>query len=187
MAGGDINKSSRRKHKHSSSARKSHKAHEKHETASPSAAASVRPPTLDALRKARLEYIEKPVEERARNMKYVYDAPVAVKSRNSKDDKRGRQSTVSVTRRKSVEPRKRRKRKDSEERDAQSDDGYVYGKPEEGDKREQIASSRSREHPAPKATSKRSTTSKATERRGAPKRRNTEPLQRRNSCPEEDR
>jgi hypothetical protein len=185
MAGGDIKtSSSRRKHKHSSSARKSHKAHEKLEHEPPS-----RPSTLNALRKARLEYLDRPPEERRKNMKYVYDVPITVKTRSTKDEKRDRQSVVSVSRRKSEEPRKRRKRKDSNQRDAQSDDDYVLSEPEtkEEKKEKPTAKSRSREHIAPKATSKRSTVSKATESRDPPRRQNTEPLRRRNSCPDEER
>ena len=179
----DIKRSSRRKH--STTSRKSHKLREKHDPASASVATSERPPDLDALRKARLEYLDKPPEERRKRMKYVYDQPMPVKSRSTKD----RRSTVSLARRESDEPRKRRKRKEDDDRDAQSDDGYVYGRLEE-EKRERRpgsgVKSRSRDHLAPKATTKKSSSSKATVKRELP-RRNTDPPQRRNSCPTEDR
>ena len=188
MAGGeeDIKRSSRRKH--TAASRKSHKLDEKHDRTSSVATTSERPPNLDALRKARLDFLEKPPEERRKRMKYVYDAPISSKSRSTKE--KDRQSTVSLARRKSEEPSKRRKRKESEDRDAQSDDGYVYRNSEE--ERRSVrphgsgSKSRSRDHLAPKATAKKSSTSKATTKRELP-RRHTEPAQHRNSCPTEDR
>ena len=122
----DIKRSSRRKHSTPTS-RKSHKVRQKHDSAAASLiTASERPPTLDALRKARLDYLETPVEDRPKRMKYVYDQAIP-KSRSGKG--RDRQSTVSLARRRTDEPKKRRRRKDSSDRDAQSDDGYVYGIP----------------------------------------------------------
>lgn len=187
MAGEDIKRSTRRKH-HQSSSHKSHKPLEKHDLAS-SVATSTRPPDLEALRKARLDYIEKAPEERSKKMKYVYDQPIESKSRSIKEDTRDRQSTVSLARRKSEEPRKRRRRKTSEHEDAQSDDGYVYGRQKDGkgEKSKSKSKSRSRDHLAPKATAKKSVSSKATEKREPPRRRYTEPAQRRNSCPAEER
>ena len=191
MAGEDIKRRSRRKNKHPVTSRKSsHKLDENHDPASASAATSERPPNLDALRKARLEYLETPPDERRKRMKYVYDQPIASKSRSTKGDKRDRQSTVSLARRRSEEPRKRRKRKDPDDSDAQSENGYVYGQPEEKRERARAhgsgSKSRSRDHLAPKATTNKSISSKATVKRELP-RRNTEPPRRRNSCPTDER
>jgi hypothetical protein len=187
MAGGEDTKSSNRR-KHTAASRRSHKSTEKHDLASSSVATtSERPPDLDALRKARLDFLEKPPEERRKTMKYVYDAPISSKSRSTKD--KDRRSTVSLARRKSEDPKKRRKRKQSEDREAQSDDGYVYSRMAEEGRSTRIQKSsktRSRDHLAPKATAKKSATGKATAQREPP-RRHTEPPQRRNSCPTEER
>lgn len=185
----DIKRSGRRKH--SSTARKSHKLHEKHHATSPSVATSGRPLTLDALRNARLEFLEAPPDERRTRMKYVYDQPIPTESTRAKE--KDRRSTVSLARRQSEEPSKRQKRKQGDDKDAHSDDDYVYARPEEEKEERRTGSgskSRPRDHLAPEATTKKPASGKATVKRDLP-RRNTEPprphAQRRGSCPPDDR
>ena len=185
----DVKRSSRRKH--SSISHKSHKSHGKHHATLASIATSDRPPTLDALRKARLDYLETPPEERRTRMKYVYDQQIPPESRSTKE--KDRRSTVSVARLRSEEPRKRQKRREGDNKDAHSDDGYVYTRPEEGKEERRSGSgskSRSRDHLGSKAATSKPASSKATVKRDLP-RRNTEPprphAQRRSSCPPDDR
>jgi hypothetical protein len=167
----------------------------KHDSAAPSVATSARPPNLDALRKARLQYLDTPAEERSKKMKYIYEETLAT-TRSSGKERDRRSSVAALPRRKSEEPSKRRKRKESSDRDTQSDEGYVYGPPDDQQKsgeRSTVAKSksRSRDTLSHKATSKKAqhpntSSSKATAKRPMP-RRNTEPPVRRSSCPTDER
>ena len=184
MAGEDKSSRSRRRDTESvPRVRKSHKTSRKDDPAAIGTATQDKPADVDALREARLKYLETPPEERRTRMKYVYDQTIKVKEKE-KGRKSEARSVVSTTRRKSESSTKRRKTKDEREGGAHSDEEYVYGKP-----RKETSTSPKKKDPVSKSRSS-TNVRKATTRaesgkavdRDSLKRRHTEPVRRRDPC-----
>ena len=188
MAADHIGRSSRRSHTESASrVRKSHKNSKKDDPAAKSTAATPpNPANVDALRKARLEYLETPEEERRSRMKYIYDQPVKQKEKDKdKDKKTGARSVVSTARRKSEGTTKRRKSKVArDDQDMVSEEEYVYGrtKTEEAPKKKKKPVPKSRSSTNVRKATSKVESGKVAVNREPPKRRHTEPARRRDSC-----
>lgn len=180
MAGDDSSPKPRRKHTSSSHrTSKAQRSRKRHDQSEDEIATARPPPSLDELRKSRVEYFSKPPEERRRTMKYVYDQPLPSKSRTVKHESKDQRSNVSSSKSKAgVSAKESKKRsRDSAER-ADSDDGRVYSmRPESTSEAHTTRRSvvRPVESIADKATVQRPPSSKATVSRKPPQRRHTAP------------
>ena len=176
MAGEDIKRRSHRRKHHAGSTigrtrtkSKSHKDNKGGTTPAPA--------TVEDLRKARLDYLERPLEERQFRMRYVYETPAPKLGASDRD--RRKKSTTSLDRRKPKDVKRRRKSAVKERRQSESEGDFVYDRPVEDIEetaRKTASKGKSRVGIAPKATAKTSGGKKATEYRSAPKRRHTEPV-----------
>lgn len=189
MAGDDIKRRShhhRKRHAGSTVGRTRVKSRS-HKDEKSSIIAPPAPPNLEELRKARLEYIERPREEKRSKMKYVWETPVPKEM--TEDKERRKKSSTSLDRRKS-EVLKRSKSTKPQRRHSDSEGEYVYGKSveqSEEKRRKEASKSKSRVSIAPKATAKKSEVKKATESREPPKRRHTAPIRPASPCDDEER
>lgn len=138
------------------------------------------PPTLDELRKSRLEYFSKRPEERRKTMKYVYDEPISTKTRVMKQESKNKRSEGASSKSKDGGSGRKTKRSHAQDERTDSDEDRVYVV--RRDSKSEAKPSRSNLIPPDsplrgKATVTRPQSSKATVSRKPPQRRHTAPAQ----------
>ncbi|KAL6245861.1 hypothetical protein RBB50_007014 [Rhinocladiella similis] len=174
-------KRSRRDHGDTRASKSRKKSDDDDRATTKSSAATDRPLDIETLRKARLEYLTKPPEEKRKEMKYEYvKSTKAVSQTGAERDRQYRlirehspdfpSSKTSRKPTKLTNDTQKRMRRDADESD------YVYGRPENM-RRDTSAKSATKSHPK---TPVRGLVH-STARRQLPERRNTEPTRRRPS------
>lgn len=107
MAGGDTKSTSRQIPSSSPRTHRSVVDKRRHETSEISVPSAVPPPTLDELRKSRIEYFSKACSsERPRTMKYVYDQPISPKQKAARGEATPRRSSTTAKKRDSKHDRR---------------------------------------------------------------------------------